>query len=165
MKAILYTLFILIFTGVAQAGDNGGGTINCTSGTGRTKLVGSGVADYNGRGELALKLTIDNKSLDLGRGQSNTGTDLMSLGATVFNPNLKVYTATVSYVGQSGQYNYVVKVLELMAVPGSMKSSQTNSKYTFSAVLRAIDPRKDHSEFPQFFDGDIQLTCIMDLSV
>lgn len=69
MNLIFKVLLFVTISSHAYAVDNGGGSLECRSTSGRTILSATGVAEYNGTGELSVTLTVDGKSLQLGVGQ------------------------------------------------------------------------------------------------
>jgi hypothetical protein len=173
-SAVALTLALLAPS--AFAGDNGGGTLACTSATGRTKLEGgAGINNYNGSGNVDLLFTIDGKSLRLSSASpvhNPRGNNILFTEASVFSDKDRVYVLQLGLAEKSvsGEaFQFQSPILTGIANPQSMRKLN-GDKFSFDLVIQtgAIDPRKTNSlsaDGEVAFDKPIALKCELDLSI
>jgi hypothetical protein len=170
MKSFLLSLVaVLGFASSAFAGDNGGGSIYCESGSKRTILQGGAGTSYN---TAAVTYTIDNKSVQLVGSQNfkaDATTQIVIADAAVWSWDAKIYTLKFSRVSLNPNFDYSEGIFTLYALPATVKKIKGSEKYTFTANIEAysIDPRTttNLNDGMGFFDKDIQVNCTMDLGV
>lgn len=171
---MLTTLALVLASASAFAGDNGGGTINCVSDSGRTKIFGSAGVDYNGIGPASLTLEIDGAAVLLNAGSPVSANAVMV--DFVSYKNKVSYEAVIkrAYIHNSadGLYTVTDSVLKLVSVKGSFKSKGTD-KYEFLADMPAggsLDPRtapdlKNIDLGDKKLNKDVQVKCLLDVSI
>lgn len=170
MKALVTTLLVSLMAVSAWAGDNGGGSIECVSSSGRTSLNGAAGTNYNGYGHADLTLAIDGKKLQIGEGITISRNGVASVDAVVFDPASKVYTVKViETIEYDGGFKDTASTLELFADANTFKAGSYKGEYKFNATLRSVDPRKVQKESLdgrlQYNDNDIKVSCVLDVSL
>lgn len=154
---------VLAFSSFAFAGDNGGGRIDCQSGSGRTTISGLAGVDFNGSGPAEITYTIDNKSLDIDNNEIDS--KYMTSDAAVFSLENGIYTLRFSKVNKVEGSNFAI--FTLYSVPKTFKKNGDIFKFTGVIKEYSIDPRGSSFESgnPTFFDKPIQVSCTLDLSI
>lgn len=173
MKLQIITALVLA-SASAFAGDNGGGTLNCISESGRTKIFGAAGVDYNGIGPASLTIEIDGAATLLNAGNPVSANSV--LVDFVSYKHKVSYEAVIkrAYIHSSadGLYTVTDSVLKLVSVKGSMKS-KGGDKYEFLADLPSggsLDPRtspdlKNIDLGEKKLNKDVQVKCLLDVSI
>ena len=162
-KTILAGLLLSL---LSYAGDNGGGSISCKSGSGRTKLEGGAGVAYNGSGRASVTLTIDGKSIDFNTERTYLTNGVDTLDSVSFDEKLKVFTMKFSEIIKIQDYKDAWSTLELIADPASFKKT-ARDVFQFTAILDGLDPRKDlkNVDYTTKLDKPVQVSCTLDLSI
>ncbi len=174
MKLQIITALVLA-SASAFAGDNGGGTINCISDSGRTKVYGGAGVDYNGFGPASLTIEIDGAKILL---NAERPVNEQSVLVDFVNYKNKVsYEAVIKRAfvhssGADGLFTVTDTVLKLISVKGSFKAKGAD-KYEFLADLPAygsLDPRtapdlKNIDLGEKKLNKDVQVKCLLDVGV
>ena len=162
MQRILMAFLFLSAT--AYAGDNGGGTIECKSGTGRTEVKGMAGVEYNGVGPASVNYSIDGKAVALG-GATGTAQWITS-DAAVFSKDQGIYTLKFSMIDKAAEMPWSQSVFTMTSVPSTFKMV-SQDLFAFTAIVQAgsIDPRGNSFESGKasYFDKPIALSCRLDL--
>jgi hypothetical protein len=155
----------------ANAGDNGGGKLNCKSASGRTTLAGDAGAPYNGEGPASLVYTIDGNMVTFDPTKPIAAgihlVDFVSYSHKKFYGVEFKQSMLSTYQGADFVNNNTV--LRLQTIPGSMVEVRQDV-FKFKATIPAyssIDPRKsaDLTTDVERFAKDILLNCELDVTL
>ncbi|MGE3608143.1 MAG: hypothetical protein AB7I27_01050 [Bacteriovoracaceae bacterium] len=166
---MMFSLIALALTLTALAGDNGGGTLDCKSSSGRTTLLGTAGVDNAGFSRANLVLTIDKKSLTFSPESFISRNGVSTVDAVSFDGKSKVYTLVfVEKFNTDNGWEYIEKSLSVVAIPASLKET-SKDVYSFQAILTGADPRKNQKETESgkilMLATPISVNCSLDLSI
>lgn len=173
MKAMMITAMVILAV-QAQAGDNGGGTLSCSSASGRTKITGMAGTNYGGIGPAVLTLDIDGATIEL---NAEKAVSAQSVMVDFVSYKHKVsYEATIKrafiHSSADGLHTITDSVLRLVSVKGSMKSLG-GERLEFLVDMpsgESLDPRTfpdlNHIDLSsKKLEKDVQLKCVLDVGV
>ncbi len=155
---------VLITGSLASAGDNGGGSLNCKSASGRTTLAGGAGANYNGSGAAHVELKVDNVSLKFEEETAIATNSIARVASTIFDPTLKVYTLQFTEVRDQGEYKWNDTLLTLTAHPSTF-SKKAKYVYGFKATLLGLDPRNKDQYGYNRLENPIVVDCTIDVGI
>jgi hypothetical protein len=170
MFKVMLSLFAMISVS-AYAGDNGGGSLDCRSDSGRTTVKGMAGVSWNGDGPAALTYTIDGAQVTFDTYQP-VAPETHMVDYVVYVNKLS-YTVGIKrsqvYSTDMGPRIYSVGMFQMRSLPGTFAQIRPEV-YRFKAVIpefSSIDPRKgtDLNADLQLFDQPIQVNCVLDLSI
>ncbi|MGE3609993.1 MAG: hypothetical protein AB7I27_10440 [Bacteriovoracaceae bacterium] len=166
---MIFSLIALALTLTAFAGENGGGTLDCQSSSGRTTLSGMAGVDELDFNQADVKLTVDKKVLSFNTESLISRNGVSAVGVVTYNKKAKVYNLVfVEKFTLDRGYDLTKKTLSLMAIPASFKEV-SQDVYKFVALLSGADPRKNQKETLdgsiQMLENTITLNCTLDLSI
>lgn len=162
MKKMIFTALVTMMSVTAIAGDNYGGSIQCASASGRTQVqVNAGIDNPYGSGPLSAVLTIDGKSLSMGEENKVLSEKSTVFGVASFNE--KKYTGVITEIVPDIA-TYTHDVFSLNSVAGSMKK-ESKFTYSFTALLKAVDPRSDSKNKKATMTPEITVRCLLDLGI
>lgn len=169
-KLILLMASMISFS--AFAGDNGGGSIECKSGSGRTLVSGGAGAAYNGMGAPYLTYSIDGSAVSFATGATKAGGLIVDYAVYEHKKMYAVgFKRTTSFVTRSGEVNvYSEDVFQMRSVTGSFREVRADV-FAFKAVIPAytsLDPRHGsdmNKETLERFDKDIEVNCVLDVTL
>lgn len=158
--------FAAVLSWSAFAGDNGGGNVECKSDSGRTVVAGGAGVPYNGVGPADLNYAIDGHGLHFSTRALSTGGQMVDY---VVYEHKKMYAVGFKRTAVHSGNVYSEDVFQMRSIGGTFKQIRPDV-FAFKAVIPAytsLDPRLggDSEKSENRFDKDIQVNCVLDISL